>query len=421
MTARTYVVVNAYSARNVGDAAIVLQTAALLTAQGASHVVNSTRYAREDKVFYARRGIEVMSSPIPFPVRGTAPSTVRFATLISGLAAAVVVAAVERVAAGRGLALARRAGLEGLVALCECDRAVVCGGGYFYSSQRRLNLTLAHALAQILLASALGKQPLMMPQSVGPLPKHIDRWMVRRALRKVRPIIVRDAIAESEARSLFPGLPNAITRCPDIAFYGRARTTRATMPAVAKRVGVVVMDWTWAREVEPGRALNTYIYRLMDVVEQMTHSGYHVTLFGHSRVPEQGQDDLAVAKCLAAALRERSVVAEVATDAREPELLMQAFDKLDLVIGTRLHSCILALTVGTPAIALAYQPKAVGTYAMLGLSDLCRDVESFEVADIIGLTEAILAPASTMQARIDEAVEEAHNAITRLYAQLLRP
>lgn len=342
------------------------------------------------------------------------------ATLALGLVGTMLVAAADRVIHGSGVRVARMARLPGMVALLQSDRAIICGGGYMYSSRRVVNLTLAHALVQIRLATALGKRPAMMPQSLGPLPKALDRWMVRRCLRHVNPIVVRDIPAEREAHALFRNTSQEIMRCPDVALYGSDKIeSHPARQSDATRIGVVVMDWTWARPVDPVGAMTAYIERLANVIAALAGGGYHVTLFGHSHVPEQAQDDLAVARRLGGVLSDRAVAIDVASEARDPDALKDTFAHLDLVIGTRLHSCILSLSARTPAIALAYQPKTVGTYAMLGLDDLCHDVENFDWREIVALTHATIGPGSAVAQRIDNAVRAAHHAIDALYTEVL--
>ena len=45
-----------------------------------------------------------------------------------------------------------------------------------------------------------------------------------------------------------------------------------------------------------------------------------------------------------------------------PEEAIERYGGFDLVIGSRLHSALLALCAGVPALALGYQPKSAGIY-----------------------------------------------------------
>jgi polysaccharide pyruvyl transferase WcaK-like protein len=414
-----FLIVNGYSARNAGDAAIVLATGEVLRAHGASSVTTATRYHEADREFYARHGFGVVPPAIPFPPRGTGRGSGRVARLLGGLAAAWTVVGVYRLNARLGRALASALRLRGLVALLDSDRVIACGGGYMYSGHQRVNLTLIHALTTIKLAAAAGKRPLMMPQSIGPLPKQFDRRLLGWALDDVRPVVVRDRPAEAEAEEVLAERRADIVLCPDIAFYGWSRVDEAE-PAVGPEdkpaIGIVVMDWTWARPPSPG-ALERYVDKLATVTRGLRERGYTVHLLGHARVPEQNQDDVAVAHEIAGRVPGDGVrVVDVGWNVEQVQNVLAS---MDAVIGTRLHSCIISLSSGTPAVGLAYQPKTAGTYELLGLGDLCFDVETFGAEEVIETVDRVASSRDEYRRRTLEAVERVRSEIDAFYAQQL--
>jgi len=85
--------------------------------------------------------------------------------------------------------------------------------------------------------------------------------------------------------------------------------------------------------------------------------------------------------------------------------LCREFSALDLMIGMRLHSTLLALRAGVPAIHLAYTLKGHDIYADLGLVDWVVPVEElFEgPQELVALASRILGdPASSL--RVQNAV-----------------
>jgi polysaccharide pyruvyl transferase WcaK-like protein len=418
-----YLILNAYSARNAGDAAIVLATAALLRDLGAAEVGSSTRYADQDRDFYRAEGVRVCPPVVPFPPKPPSGRGYgRALALILGIAVVAALVLISRVSAALASSVARRLRLEGAQALFECDRAVICGGGYLYSSRSRLNLTLVHAVVSVKLADLAGKRPIMMPQSIGPLPKRFDQRLVAWGFRRIQPIVVRDELARSEAREFMGRDPEDIRLCPDIAFYGWPETSSASRPrSGGPVVGLVVMDWTWARAVDPPAALNEYVTKLADLVAGLARDGYEVRLFGHSRIPEMDQDDVAIADLVVrAAGAEPRVRLDEEGATGDVRVLRRVFEAMSLVVGTRLHSCIIAMAAGTPALGLAYQPKTVGTYDLLGLRDLCLDVETFDPDELGDKVRKLLSGEGEASARVNEAVDEVKSRIGEFYGHLLR-
>jgi colanic acid/amylovoran biosynthesis protein len=420
--AHSALIINAYSAKNAGDAAIVLATAALLKSRGIGQVANATRYYADDRPFYESRDITVTPPIVPLPERGLLGDAARLQRFAIGLAAAGIITSIYRIRPSSGRRLAIKARLLGLVAAMDASCIVICGGGYMYSSRRRVNLSLVHSLVTILLSSFLGKPLVMMPQSVGPLSKRFDRWLTRLTLRRVEPIVARDSDAVKEVESIFVRRANTVTLCPDIAFHGWDAIRRHPTPRGIGRtaIGIVVMDWTWARQVDSELALGHYIRKIADTTTMLSRQGFKVNLLGHSRLPEHDQDDLAVANQVVKAVThtggEPPAVIDLDSD---PERLSNFFADLLAIVGTRLHSCILSMVSGTPAIALAYQPKSLGTYELLGLGELCFDVEHFTAEQLTIAIAQVVSEGSTLSARVDAAVNEAHEKIVALYGRSL--
>jgi colanic acid/amylovoran biosynthesis protein len=306
--------------------------------------------------------------------------------LAVGAFAALVLAGVHRLLPGAARYAARRASLDGLTALFDCDAVVMCGGGYLYSARRTVNLTLAHVALTSAVVRVAGRRMVMMPQSIGPLRRRLDRVLVRVAIGGVPVVVVRDAASARELASLRAARPVIVL--PDVAFALAGGVDGGAGPRAhpdggrRARYVVVCMDWTWARDVDE-RAMDRYLDRLADVASLLTRHG-DVLATGMSSVASHDQDDFAVAAELSRRCAARGftiTAASMDTYAGTMATLRDA----TVVIGTRLHSCILAMAQGTPAIALGYQPKSRGTYDLLNLTDLCFDVETFDAVEVAAL------------------------------------
>ena len=74
-----------------------------------------------------------------------------------------------------------------------------------------------------------------------------------------------------------------------------------------------------------------------------------------------------------------------------PEALTRGYAGLDLHIGGMLHSCILAHSVDTPAIALAYDIKHRGFLELFGLERNCIPAADLTASALIERVRGILA------------------------------
>jgi colanic acid/amylovoran biosynthesis protein len=231
--------------------------------------------------------------------------------------------------------------------------------------------------------------------------------------------VARDALALDEAREVM-ARDHDVRLTPDVAFAG---WTAVAAPRLAQgdrpRVGIVTMDWTWARRVDPALALDAYVEKLAAVARALVARGFEVRFYGHSLLPEMGQDDLVVAHRVVAAVDDPHAFVDPLGVSGDVDHLHSLFASLAVVIGTRLHSCIIAMSAGTPAIGLAYQPKTLGTYRLLGLEELCLDVEAFDPDAVIRLATEVADPSSPRRNVVTERVEATRLEVTGFYRELL--
>lgn len=416
MTRPHLLIVNAYSARNAGDAAINVATDRLLRSVG--NVTLSSRYAAEDRAFYSDLGIPVSGAVIPFGVRGGMADWLRVVALVAAVAVAFLLAFASRLSRQAAVRVSRCASFDGMAALLSADVVVMCGGGYLYSARRWVNLTLAHVALTSAVIRITGTPMVMMPQSIGPTRRRLDRAMVRIALGSVPVVVARDA--DSVRDAAFLGLKRPIVLMPDVGFAlaDPSRSTRASAPSDTgdrPLFVLVCMDWSWARAVDD-RAMDKYIDRLVDLAAMLEERG-DVCATGMSSVASHGQDDFEVVAELTRRARYRQVEVVAAHD-KSYAGTMALLRSATVVVGTRLHSCILAMAQGTPAIALGYQPKSHGTYELLKLPELCFDVETFDVAQVAHRALEIVGDRDRWEQRVRRealrAAEELRVGITRM-------
>ena len=370
--ARVGILINAYSYSNAGDAAIVISSAeASRTLLGIDQLLVSTRYAEQDRSRYAAHALETVAPLVPFASTGELSQARRLFELVRALSVALVIGYVAPHSRRVALSLAVRWLSPTWAFVAQGAAVVLCGGGYFYSSRRRLNMTLVHAAAQTWLSARLATSVVMMPQSVGPFHRRWDRALVRSALRDVRPLVAR----EEASLASFGSRPD-LALCPDIAFLGLEHSPSQERVAPAFDLALTVMDWRWAGGSD--QEYERYLAALRWLLSNAAASGLRVAVTGHSAMPEHAQDDLAVAEALVRSCDEQARRTTVVSSDLDVLALRDLYAASRVVVGTRLHSCIMALAVGSPAVALSYQPKTLGTYSMLGLSSWVRQVRSLD-------------------------------------------
>jgi colanic acid/amylovoran biosynthesis protein len=84
--------------------------------------------------------------------------------------------------------------------------------------------------------------------------------------------------------------------------------------------------------------------------------------------------------------------------------LGQLFSTCVLLVGTRLHSAIIALNFGTPAIAINYEHKSEGVMRQLGLPESSQPVSALLDGSLLALVRAALQDIDDLSATSARAV-----------------
>jgi polysaccharide pyruvyl transferase WcaK-like protein len=93
---------------------------------------------------------------------------------------------------------------------------------------------------------------------------------------------------------------------------------------------------------------------------------------------------------------------------------MALLSQARMLVGTRLHSCILALLSGVPAVSVGYQHKSQGTLDLLDLGHLNLDIHDLATDDLLALVEATMDHYQEVREEIRQRVRQASQQIDEL-------
>lgn len=342
---RTVSLIYGYSARNAGDYAITLGALDILCAQGCK-VKLFSRYRKGQKDFFqsskdliARYGdrIEIYESPFCLDRTDGIGKTFRnyfvgFATLIG---------------------LNSQSGFQ--KELLDSD-VIVFNGGNLFRCHSFIDFTRLLALLFPLRIAVKNHKPyLIFPQSASKL----NVWG-----RKILfPILKRAEVAMFRERQSFTYLQSMVQsdnfmQTIDLAFF----IDKIRLPAipVSKRKTVVITlrfytvgDIKLFSDEEISRC-----YSALDGIIPHLSESYDVLV-----VVQTDKDE-----ATSVAFAERHGLKIIKTN--EVPILLSLYKEADLLIGMRLHSIILALSVGTPCLGLFYREWGLKNPGMMEYFDL---------------------------------------------------
>jgi colanic acid/amylovoran biosynthesis protein len=412
-------ILNTCSTLNRGDAAIVLGQISLLqkTCPGVQIAITSKTPAL-DQAFYDPLGVEVLAPFTP--------------------ALSVYQGAKRKLVEG-ARSLADWGNRRRLIqTLRRSDLVLSCGGGYFYSYRHILpGTTFWQNVIHARLTTYLNKPLVFLPQSFGPFGSVLAQRGVKRLLEKrnVLKVLAREEVSHQLlCRMLSKDQHSKIALCPDMAFYlegntnldaGESQPSELARPILAMNL----REWAFPEDGDSAsrRSKRQEYLDTLCIVARFFLQRYQgsVVVVPQALGPDPSEDDRGIGLEFCQRLRERipggGVVLFRNPDTSSLTGFMELLSQATLLIGTRLHSCILAFLVGVPAISIGYQHKSQGTLDMLGLGRFNTSINALSSEWLLAVVEDIMNHHGEIQQEIRHSLSQVRAQIEDKVGSLLKP
>ncbi|WP_149202337.1 polysaccharide pyruvyl transferase family protein [Actinotalea subterranea] len=201
---------------------------------------------------------------------------------------------------------------------------------------------LARMTAFAELATEAGVPVVLAPQTIGPFSSRRGRALARWTLRRATTVLARDGESARCAQGL--GRPvDALTT--DVVFALPVPEVERTRDVVLNVSGLL---WRPSPHVDAA----AYRRTVEDLLGALAAADRRVTLLAHVLDSPLPDNDVPVVRALAQA--HEGVELVVPADLAE---VREVVASARVVVGSRMHACLNALSVGTPAVPLAYSRK----------------------------------------------------------------
>ncbi|CAO96376.1 colanic acid biosynthesis pyruvyl transferase WcaK [Erwinia tasmaniensis] len=305
--------------------------------------------------------------------------------------------------------------------LTQYDAVIQVGGSFFVDLYGPLQFE--HALCAL-----LAKKPLyMIGHSVGPFQKERFNQIANFVFARVNSLVLRESVslemmesAGITTQKVIPGADTAfLVRSRALATPGHnlihwqkqlaaTKTIAITVRELApfdKRLGVTQQEY----EMAFGKVINAMIDRGYQVVALSTCTG----------IDSYHRDDRMVAITLLDYIKDKDKYHVIMDEFNDLELGI-LLGECHLTIGTRLHSAIISMNFGTPAVAINYEHKSLGVMKQLGLPEMASDVQSLMDGSIISKVNGVLDNYEAVEQQVARAVEQERSLGNKITADFIK-
>ena len=262
--------------------------------------------------------------------------------------------------------------------------------------------------------------PLVMsPQTIGPFATARSRIAATAVMKRARTVYARDETSFAVLREL--GLADRSRLTTDVAFalpYARPADKGARDLTGRVRVGLNVSALLYRRDIAKGdrialaldypKLIDAVIARLAGDPRVELHLVPHVLAIGMEH-----EDDYAVAE----GLKARHPALILPPRFAGPSAAKSYIADLDLLIGSRMHATVAALSSDTAVLPFGYSRKFSGLFGSLGFP-VVGDLTSQDEAALLGLLDAAMADLPALTAESAKANREAQRRLDDYRAYL---
>lgn len=238
---------------------------------------------------------------------------------------------------------------------------VLEASGFAYGDQWPLRF-LQNTAKEVVRFGQAGKPFIFMPQAFGPFKSEQSKAAMRDIIQHARLIFVRDPVSLEHLQSCVPSLPEHVVLTPDftIGLHAKMNDEVPAMPSHYAALipnSKVVSKYNHAN-AEQQRAI--YVAAFAAAANRLTSMGIKVILVNH-----EGKEDAELCREIAAQADCQIVQID------DPLAVKALIGGAQLVISSRFHGAVNALSQGVPCIATSWSHKYHAMMADFGMASFC--------------------------------------------------
>ncbi|ONI46965.1 polysaccharide pyruvyl transferase CsaB [Candidatus Epulonipiscium fishelsonii] len=232
--------------------------------------------------------------------------------------------------------------IKGIFKSIKSCNMLISGGGSLLQDITSYK-TIPYYLGIVQLAILMHKQVVFYSQGIGPINHPWNKWLVKVVANKVNHIFVREIKSKQLLESMNVKTPIEVSIDPvfGINLNFEVYSNIKTRLKPEKKVGIYLRPW---------KNNKLLVKTITEVSKKLIQDGYEIYM-----ICMQYKQDLQVAKDVVNLVSSRNI--HIIGKSLNMDEALAYTACFDFIIGMRLHSLIMAFSVGVPIIAISYDPK----------------------------------------------------------------
>jgi len=310
-----------------------------------------------------------------------------------------------------------------LQAIAQVDGvdAIVDVSGYSYADPWGV-WPSRHTWGYLSYAARKGKPYVFLPQAWGPFSHREIGRLVRRFCRRSPLVYARDRRSLGYLNELGPQVANKVYLAPDIAFRfraapereGAAVLTKLGLPTDGRPLVAMAPNMRVYERMQGEGKDNRYVRMLVALARQGLRSGVAVLLLPHEIGDGRRSDDRFLCRLVAEQASEHETAVAMSGEYSAAHI-KAVIARADLLVGSRFHSIVAALSSRVPAVVLGWSHKYVELMRAVGMEEYVLGHEACDVEALQAQFDRAWSRRRDLRERLKQRVPESELKVDALF------
>ena len=279
----------------------------------------------------------------------------------------------------------------------NADLVIGVGGNYLWSNEGLYN----HLIPLMYAKYIKKKKVVLLGHSIGPFNNRIDRLMIGLLLNKTDLTVFREKVSYQYI------VDNSITVSNNLVLSDLAFLLKPIFKdSYSKKpiIGFTIRKWLKKKPI----LFNNYIHAIVKLIEKLCDEGNNVYLIPFSYLPGE-ENDVEICNKVLELIKEdyRENIKRLDFKNLTPNQIIEKLSDLEIsiLVGTRLHSIILASLANIPSVIFSYQHfKALGISKQLGIREYLIKIEEVDYENLEHKFELLSAQHQLIKSEMKQAI-----------------
>lgn len=299
-----------------------------------------------------------------------------------------------------------RENIELINRMKDSDIIISCAGGSFHDNEG--GSAFFQLLYTLCIAIFTNVPVMIYAQSIGPFNNKRYEKIIRDIFNKISLITVRDYYSKEYLEEV--GVITPIIVTADAAFSLPDPFKTEYDKSVSKylekyhwikesklNIGITVRNWNLKQS-----KIEKYKHTIINVINYICNNYNDVSITFFSQV----HSDILLAKSICNDSKYCDQKCFVIEEDLHPMVLKGLYGKMNLFIGTRMHSTIFSLGMRVPTISIAYMPKSMDLMKRLNMENVTFSIDNINEKEIIDTINRILLDEKNIKEDIGKRIQD---------------